>query len=220
VSRLVDAGVWQLSLRHKTCRHNPKGFLGVGTAETRLDREVSSSEDSSSRGGTPDTEASEQRILSSHPGRSSPSAQASPIHQYRCYHQITLYTTQTRPHPGHSLPCQTRAPASHCTPIATPSTSNPPHRLSRSASCGTAPAVPPTACDLQPPALPFPRRSRPCTRIAYRCSLGHVSTNTDYANDAPRLGWAWTTDVHHSRRRLISALWTTRAALELKLLPT
>jgi hypothetical protein len=42
VSRLVDAGVWQLSLRHKTCRHNPKGFRSVGTAETRLDREVSS----------------------------------------------------------------------------------------------------------------------------------------------------------------------------------
>jgi hypothetical protein len=78
VSRLVDAGVWQLSLRHKTCRHNPKGFLGVGTAETRLNREVSSSEDSSSRGGTPDTEASEQRILSSHPGRSSPSALSTP----------------------------------------------------------------------------------------------------------------------------------------------
>jgi hypothetical protein len=89
--------------------------------------------------------------------------------------------------------------------------------------CTASPAVPPTQ-SVRPAtscsALPFPRRFRPCTRIAYCCSLGHVSTNTDDANDAPRLGWAWTPDVPHSRRRLTSALWTTRAALELKSLPT
>jgi hypothetical protein len=232
VSRLVDAGVWQLSLGHKTCRHNPKGFRGVGTAETRLDSQGQLSEDSSSRDGTAGTEASEQRIiLSPSPSRS---FSACSVHAPK-HHPFTIpllpqkypiHNTNT-PNPGHTLPCQTRAPASHCTPAATSSTSNPPHRLSRSANCGTAaPHRPPyhparaTCVPWSCSSLPFPRRFRLCTRIAYCCSPGHVSTNTDYANDVPRLGWAWTPDVPHSRRRLTSALWTTRAALELKSLPT
>jgi hypothetical protein len=65
-------------------------------------------------------------------------APASPIHHTHT-HTLTIYTTQhSRTLGGHSLPCQTRAPASHCTPSATSSTSNPPDRLSRSANCGTA----------------------------------------------------------------------------------
>ena len=55
MSRPVDAGVWQLSLRHKTCRDLRKGFRGVGTAETRLDSRGQLSENSSSRHGTPGT---------------------------------------------------------------------------------------------------------------------------------------------------------------------
>ena len=147
MSRPVDAGVWQLSLRHKTCRDLRKGFRGVGTAETRLGSRGQLSENSSSRHGTPGTVPTSASL---HPGHSPralryPHAEllrrTSITHSpYRYYHHqiITLYTTQTRPYPGHSLPCQTRAPTSHCTPIATPSTSSPPHRLSCSANCGTA----------------------------------------------------------------------------------
>jgi hypothetical protein len=71
-----------------------------------------------------------------------------------------IHNTNTPAPRSHlALPCQTRAPASHCTPTATPSTSNPPDRLSRSANCGTAaPHRPPyhlQSCVRQPTSCPF-----------------------------------------------------------------
>jgi hypothetical protein len=177
-----------------------------------------------------------------HPGPSSPRALSTVrttahkhhpfttvLYPYRYYHQNKLPYTQHKHHPSTPVvtarpakrehrPATVRPPRLHQHPIhhtvsAVPQTAAPLHRIARRTT--------PTECaTLQRPVLPFPRRFRPCTRIAYCCSLGHVSTNTDYANDAPRLGWAWTPDVPHSRRRLTSALWTTRAALELKSLPT
>lgn len=219
-----------MSVGRKTCRRLRKGFLGCWHGRERGLIVVVSSEVSQNSQAEAVITGQRTAHLSIPvlllrvrypPDKPRTSITHSP-HPYSTH----IHNTNTLPHPGHSLPCQTRAPTSHCTPTATATPSTPiqstrpsqPFRKLRYRRTAS-PAVPPRACDNQRPALPFPRRPRPCTRIA-KYSTAHVSTYIDYANDAPRLGWAWTPDVPHSRRRQTSALWTTRAALELKSLPT
>ena len=119
------------------------------------------------------------RVLYPHP-EAPHCAQASTHSPYTTTETTHIHNTNTpapRSHPA--LPCQTRAPASHCTPTATPSTSNPPDRLSRSANCGTAaPHRPPyhlQSCVRQPtscPSLPAPPSPLHAHRQTLYCRTG------------------------------------------------
>jgi hypothetical protein len=138
----------------------------------------------------------------------------------RGQHHLLLYTTaNTRVSNAHSnrSACAAAPPTSHCTatsPPAQPTTFRKP--LHRSAPPYHSPATCATTCNGSPPAHPYHFRLFARANLFHR-SLGHVSTHTDCPNDNPRLGWAWTPDVPHSRRRQTSARWTTPpAALELQ----
>jgi hypothetical protein len=161
--------VWQLSLGHKTCRHNPKGFRGVGTAETRLDREVSSARTAHHETAqlVPKQANSALFSLHRHPG---PSPRALSTHPsithspYRYYHKNTLYTTQTPQTPVTPCPAKrehrpatVRLPRPHQHPIhrtvsAVPQTAAPLHRIARRTTQRVRLVY-------LGPALPFPSRA-------------------------------------------------------------
>ena len=171
MSRPVDAGVWQLSLRHKTCRDLRKGFRGVGTAETRLGSRGQLSENSSSRHGTPGTY---QRIS---PSRSfSACSRVVSTRRTTTAHKHHPFTIPLLPPPNNNPIHNTNTPApwsqlalpnastdqplyAHRDSINIQSTA--PSQLFRKLRhrCTASPAVPPSACDLQHPALLFPSRA-------------------------------------------------------------
>jgi hypothetical protein len=110
------------------------------------------------------------RVLYLHPTE----LRTSITHSPHPYPYVPIYTTQTHsrtpvtacPAKREHRPATVRPPRPHQHPVHQSTRPSQPFRKLRYRRTAS-PAVPPRACDDQRPAtLPFPRRPRPCTRIA------------------------------------------------------